>query len=783
MSINDSAQMKIESTSEQARESKAQQSLSRDCWGQVGAQTTSNFGHVENGSANLSLPSLSLFDGSNLGSMTQTWQPKSAQYPLHSADTTPNLGSMTQTWQPESPTEHALSRSAASAPNDDSAPQSSQSDSTAAPQAAQPEKGNSSNRFDTQLKRDETMLHQQITHLREEGSKATPQAIHQLHQIAQELQQAEANHNPQALKEATHKLNELTNSGGNGGGNGGHGHDGGGNGGSGNGGSGNGGGNGTGGDGNGGGGGNGSGGDGNGGGGGSGTGGDGNGNGGGNGTGGTGGDGVGSTATTFGTSAMPQVDQTAPGFYVSANGSANGDGTAANPFATLQQAQKAMENSDIKTTYVEGGTYNMSSTLKLTSADSGEQFISVGGASNPATLNGGGQLSNLISLNGANNVSIEGFSMENTSNSPVWDSQKHGQVQANTGAIYAENSQGDNFSFNSMNNVNVGVNMQGDSNMNVANNSITNVQSAIDSGSSQNNTYGSNNTIESNLVDNVTGYGSKLFDNVGAINIAGDTNATISNNVIENTAGVGIQMNYRENGSGFTLSNNTITNTDTVATTDKADTSSNPVGDDGAIHIITAPGSTKQLDGYVENNYIDGAGVNRADKGIYLDDGVNGVTVSGNYVNEGGAGDAMQIHGGSNNVVENNTFDLGNGKGILYQTDGYAMTGNEIENNNFVSSGTGTQAYQFSNTDDSDMPLFSGNTYSPGINDSPDSNGTTGSSTTSLDNGTNSSNSTDGSTNTDNTSVADSFMNPNGSINLEALDSETAELLRQYLAG
>jgi hypothetical protein len=451
--------------------------------------------------------------------------------------------------------------------------------------------------------------------------------------------------------------------------------------------------------------------------------------------GGTGGDGTipqspvpgaGSTATKFGVDAMPAVDPTSNAYYVSADGSANGNGTAADPFATLQQAQHAMENSDIKTTYVEGGTYNMSSTLNLTSADSGESFISTGGASNPAVLSGGGKLSNLISLNGANNVNIEGFSMQDTSNSSVYSSQKWGQVNPNVGAIYAENSSGDTFADNSMNNVNVGVNMQGDSNMMVSSNSITNAQTAIDSGSSQKNVYGSNNTIQGNYIDNITGYGSKLFDNVGAVNIIGDSNSKVDNNVIENTAGVGIQESFKQSGSGFEISNNTIVNADDTATTAHADTSSNPTGDDGAIHIFTGPGSSKNLDGVISNNYVDGAGANRADKAVYLDDGVNGVTVTGNVLDEGGAGYAMQIHGGSDNTVDGNTFLLGSdGGGILYQTDGYQMTGNEIENNDFTATGTDQKAYSFLNTDGSDMPIFSDNTYSAGLNQWPDPNGTT----------------------------------------------------------
>lgn len=436
--------------------------------------------------------------------------------------------------------------------------------------------------------------------------------------------------------------------------------------------------------------------------------------------------GAGSTATKFGVDAMPAVDPTGNAYYVSADGSANGDGSAAHPFATLQQAQHAMENGDIKTTYVEGGTYNMSSTLTLTSADSGESFISSGGASNPAVLDGGGKLSNLISLSGANNVNIEGFSMQNTTNSSIYSSQKWGQVQPNMGAIYAENSSGDTFAYNSMNNVNVGVNMQGDSNMTVLSNSITNAQSAIDSGSSQKNVYGSDNTIQSNYIKDITGYGSKLFDNVGAINIIGDSNSKVDNNVIENTAGVGIQESFKMNGSGFEISNNTLVNTDDTATTAPADTSSNPTGDDGAIHIFTGPGSTKNLNGVISNNYVDGAGANRADKAVYLDDGVNGVTVTGNVLDEGGPGSAMQIHGGSDNTVEGNTFILGSfGGGVMYQTDGYQMTGNSIEDNSFIATGTDQKAYSFLNTLSSDMPIFLDNTYTPGLNQSPDPNGST----------------------------------------------------------
>src|ERR1700722_19323486 len=62
----------------------------------------------------------------------------------------------------------------------------------------------------------------------------------------------------------------------------------------------------------------------------------------------------------------------AAGFYVSPTGSDSGNGSSAHPFATLAKAVTEMEQSgSIKTTYLEGGTYSLSSTISLGSADNG----------------------------------------------------------------------------------------------------------------------------------------------------------------------------------------------------------------------------------------------------------------------------------------------------------------------------------------------------------------------------------------------------------------------------
>jgi hypothetical protein len=102
-----------------------------------------------------------------------------------------------------------------------------------------------------------------------------------------------------------------------------------------------------------------------------------------------------------------------PGFYVSATGSDSNPGTQAAPFATLARAQQAMENSSIKATYVEGGTYHMSSTLTLTAADNGEtwQYYPASGVDS-AVLDGAGSI-DLVLIKGGSNITINGLKLQN----------------------------------------------------------------------------------------------------------------------------------------------------------------------------------------------------------------------------------------------------------------------------------------------------------------------------------------------------------------------------------
>ncbi|HEY9772675.1 MAG TPA: right-handed parallel beta-helix repeat-containing protein [Planktothrix sp.] len=431
---------------------------------------------------------------------------------------------------------------------------------------------------------------------------------------------------------------------------------------------------------------------------------------------------VGSTATAFGPQAMPASDQTSQNaYYVSADATGDGTGTlgsANNPFSTLQQAQQAMENGDTKTTYVEGGTYNLSSTLNLTSADSGESFIAASGSS-PAVVDGGGSVSNLIDVNGANNVSIEGLTLQNTGGGSIFDSGDWTQSATAGDAIVAQNSTGDNFSYNAVSNVGMGLDMRGVTNSQFNGNSISDVQEAISLSSASGNS--DNDTISGNSISNVSDVSSSPY---GAISLMQASNDTISNNVINNITGAGIRVggNIGQDSNNDEVVQNTVTNTNTAS---YATSSYSGQGDNGAIYAWQGPGNTNNMNLTIANNYIANAGAGFENIGVYLDDGVDGANVTNNVINPNGMGWATDIHGGSNNTIANNVIDLssstGQEKALLYQNDGPQMTGNTFsENIVYSSTDNGGAITEYDNANDT--PDVTNNEYSGVSAASGDSN-------------------------------------------------------------
>ncbi len=74
-------------------------------------------------------------------------------------------------------------------------------------------------------------------------------------------------------------------------------------------------------------------------------------------------------------------------YYVALTGNDSADGSASSPFATLHRAQLAMQQSAIKATQINAGTYYLLSPLTLTSADQGETWEAVPGST--VILSGG----------------------------------------------------------------------------------------------------------------------------------------------------------------------------------------------------------------------------------------------------------------------------------------------------------------------------------------------------------------------------------------------------------
>ena len=110
--------------------------------------------------------------------------------------------------------------------------------------------------------------------------------------------------------------------------------------------------------------------------------------------------------------------------------------------------------------------------------------------------------------------------------------------------------------------------------------------------------------------------------------------------------------------------------------------------DSGAIHISDHAGVNMQM--AIHDNYVQLADLPTTglDVGIYLDDYTSGATVTNNIVTGGNFG--FLIHGGQNDTLSNNIFDLGTrtasniGAGLIQSEPGgpiAVMTGDQVLQN------------------------------------------------------------------------------------------------------
>ena len=116
-----------------------------------------------------------------------------------------------------------------------------------------------------------------------------------------------------------------------------------------------------------------------------------------------------------GQSSGSDIYNSGPSFYVSASGNDTGNGSIEHPFATLQEAARAMESSSsINSTIVEAGSYKVDSALHLTNKDNGETFeYDKANGVDTAVFNGGDAETRMIDIEGGSNITINGLHLTN----------------------------------------------------------------------------------------------------------------------------------------------------------------------------------------------------------------------------------------------------------------------------------------------------------------------------------------------------------------------------------
>jgi Ca-dependent carbohydrate-binding module xylan-binding/Protein of unknown function (DUF1565) len=404
------------------------------------------------------------------------------------------------------------------------------------------------------------------------------------------------------------------------------------------------------------------------------------------------------STSTVGTGASDPA-QTTDAFYVSPNGSDSNSGTLAAPFATLAHAQQAMEGSSIKTTYVEGGTYNISSTITLTAADNGEtwQYYQPDGV-NSAVLDGGGSV-NIFALEGVSNVTIDGLKMQNVGSADIY-------------------TPGDALNNNvTIENCDLGLNSG----------SGTTGAIMIDNAT--------NTLIENNYIHDTVGNGITLM----AFN-AGDSinGSVITGNVVENTVQSegdegAIYISMRDSGTSgghVTISDNYIADTGSSATGTTGD-AGNVEGiylDDNASNV-TITGNT------IAPLTITAESLNNS-SAIFIHNGADN-TITGNIIDLGSSGEVAAVNWGedggnlgqgmsgstfTNNIVLSDftgalqTLSSGVTGEVFFENGGQPASDFTIANNVYYNYASGGQAYSNGNlVSDSnpvvENPQISGWTY------------------------------------------------------------------------
>jgi hypothetical protein len=379
----------------------------------------------------------------------------------------------------------------------------------------------------------------------------------------------------------------------------------------------------------------------------------------------------------------------ATAIYVDCNNGGGGNGTQASPYGSLAQAQAAVQSGG---TVIFSGTCNLTSDLNLVAGETLE------GLCGQTDVINGNDTYNVI-INGVNNVSIYNA----TFNALGANGGLGGE-----GGIIIYNSSGDSIRWNTLTNCDYSC---------ISTENLS--SSVIDSNTINGSTNPQNADVNPGAWLN--GYAININDIGGESGGAADAGNLVSNNFIEN---------FLQGGITFYGNNNNITGNVIV-------NSGRQLEDGGAIYSSQYPlGNTPppetgdaitnntilNFGGYVppQNPEAPSSGVPLTGHGIYLDDGVGSLVISGNIVQDIGGTDLF-IHGGSNITITGNVLDGSQAETLAYigSPASSGCTGNSLTDNIMYSSGAWTvSAWGDGIFDDTpagfncnNPPSFSGNDY------------------------------------------------------------------------
>ncbi len=221
------------------------------------------------------------------------------------------------------------------------------------------------------------------------------------------------------------------------------------------------------------------------------------------------------------------------------------------------------------------------------------------------------------------------------------------------------------------------------------------------------------NVVADNVIDGVAA----PETSGGGIFLHGVHDNRIGHNLVQNTAGFGIGVS---NWDDATI------NTGNVVEYNLLRRTAQTAQDSGAIYVLGRSGV--HTDTVIAGNVIDGVGgPDRHSVGIYLDDSTSGAIVASNLL-RGIGSDAMEIHGGRDNLVQGNLIDLGSGRpaAVLFQAapadthPPHPQGGNAVMRNVILSANPEPRFFAWY---DGGSPQVSGNIYLTSRDVAPPPNG------------------------------------------------------------